>query len=417
VALTVTNAILDGDRVGLRAADGRISALGPGVEPEPGDETLDAGGMALVPALLNGHTHAAMTLFRGYGDDMPLIEWLERRIWPVESRLEPDDVYWGTRLACLEMVRSGTTRLWDMYWHPEATARAVADAGLTAVIGAPLIDRGTDDGPHGLRVSAVDSLESLESADGAVRPALAPHAIYTVSEESLSWVAERAAEHEVPVHIHLSETRQEVEDCVREHGTRPAAYLDRVGLLGPRTLLAHGVWLDEAELELIGERGATVVTNPVANQKLAVGGTFPYPRARDRGVAVGLGTDGAGSNNSLDLLADAKFFALAQKHAAADPAIVTAAETLEIATGARAPMLGGAGRLEKDGLADFALVRAHAAELTPGDLTANLVYSGTGAVVDTTVARGRVLMHGGIVEGAEEVCARATERARRLGIV
>jgi 5-methylthioadenosine/S-adenosylhomocysteine deaminase len=417
VALTVTNAILDGDRVGLRAAEGRISALGPGVEPEPGDETLDAAGMALVPALLNGHTHAAMTLFRGYGDDMPLMEWLERRIWPVESRLEDDDVYWGTRLACLEMVRGGTTRLWDMYWHPEATARAVADAGLTAVIGAPLIDRGTDDGPHGLRVSAVDTLKTLESADGAVKPALAPHAIYTVSEESLRWVAERAAEHDVPVHIHLSETRQEVEDCVREHGTRPAAYLDRVGLLGPRTLLAHGVWLDEAELELIGERGATVVTNPVANQKLAVGGTFPYPRARDRGVAVGLGTDGAGSNNSLDLLADAKFFALAQKHAAADPAIVTAAETLEIATGARAPMLGGAGPLEKDGLADFALVRAHAAELTPGDLTANLVYSGTGAVVDTTVARGRVLMRGGIVEGAEEVCARATERARRLGIV
>jgi 5-methylthioadenosine/S-adenosylhomocysteine deaminase len=417
VALTVTNAILDGDRVGLRAADGRISALGPGVEPEPGDETIDAGGMALVPALLNGHTHAAMTLFRGYGDDMPLMEWLERRIWPVEARLEPDDVYWGTRLACLEMVRGGTTRLWDMYWHPEATARAVADAGLTAVIGAPLIDRGTDDGPHGLRTAALESLERLESADGAVKPALAPHAIYTVSEDSLRWVAERASEREVPIHIHLSETRQEVEDCVREHGARPAAYLDRVGLLGPRTLLAHGVWLDDAELDLIAERGATVVANPVANLKLAVGGVFPYPRARHRGVPVGLGTDGAGSNNSLDLLADAKFFALAQKHAAADPAIVTAAETLEIATGARAPMLGGAGPLEKDGLADFALVRAHAAELTPGDLTANLVYSGTGAVVDTTVARGRVLMRGGIVEGAEEVCARATERARRLGIV
>jgi 5-methylthioadenosine/S-adenosylhomocysteine deaminase len=303
-----------------------------------------------------------------------------------------------------------------MYWYPEATARAVRDAGLTAVIGAPLIDRGSDDGPKGLRATARVSLEKLADIGGPIEPALAPHALYTVSEESLRWVAELAGERELPVHIHLSETREEVEGCERDHGARPATYLDRVGLLGPRTTLAHGVWLDDAELDLIAERGATVVTNPVANQKLAVGGTFPYPAARDRGVAVGLGTDGAGSNNSLDLLADAKFFALAQKNAAGDPAIVTAAETLEIATGVRAPLLGGGARLDEGEPADFLLVRADALELTPGDLRANLVYAGAGAVVDTTVARGRVLMRGGVVEGTDEVRDRVIERARRLGI-
>jgi 5-methylthioadenosine/S-adenosylhomocysteine deaminase len=415
VSLAVVNALLDGERVGLRAEEGRIAALGPEVEAGPRDEALDAAGMSLLPALLNAHTHAAMTLFRGYGDDMPLMKWLQDCIWPVEAKLDADDVYWGTRLACLEMIRGGTARLWDMYWFPEATARAVEDAGLSAVIGAPLIDTGQD-GPKSLRATAQRSAEALAERGPAIESALAPHAIYTVSEDSLRWVAEHAGERGLPVHIHLSETRHEVEDCLREHGERPAAYLDRVGLLGPRTILAHGVWLDPGELDLIAERGATIVTNPVANQKLGVGGVFPYPDARERGVPVGLGTDGAGSNNSLDLLSDAKFFALIQKHAAADPAIVGAGETLEVACGRRAPLLGRSGRLEPGDAADFVLVRADATQLTPGDLTANLVYAASGAVVDTTVVAGRVLMRGGAIEGAEEVRAKARERAHRVGI-
>ena len=160
-----------------------------------------------------------------------------------------------------------------------------------------------------------------------------------VSEASLRWIAELSAERGLPVQIHLAETEAEVEECVAEHGLRPAAYLDRLGMLSERTVLAHGVWLDQAELELIAARGATVVTNPAANMKLAVGGVFPYPAARAAGVAVGLGTDGAGSNDSLDLLADLKLLALAQKHAAADPTAIAAAEAWAIATGARAPLL------------------------------------------------------------------------------
>ena len=203
------------------------------------------------------------------------------------------------------MIRSGTTRFWDMYWHPEATARAVADAGIRATIGAPLFDLdGERRGACARRPCAAST--SSPSSGPAVAPALAPHSIYTVSEESLRWIAELSAERELPVQIHLSETEQEVEDCIAAHGVRPAAYLDRLGLLSERTVLAHGVWLDPEELELIAERGCTVVTNPVANMKLAVGGVFPYPAARAAGVAVGLGTDGAGSNDSLDLLADLK---------------------------------------------------------------------------------------------------------------
>jgi 5-methylthioadenosine/S-adenosylhomocysteine deaminase len=368
-------------------------------------------GLTRVAGLVNGHTHAAMTLFRGYADDLPLMEWLEEHIWPAERRLEPEDVYWGTRLACLEMIRTGTVRFWDMYWHPGATARAVRDAGLRAVVGAPLIDGGDAAHSAELREGAERSLDEIVAEGGdAVEPALAPHAIYTVSAESLRWIAETAAERELPIQIHLSETEDEVAKCIEAHGERPAAYLDRLGLLGPRTVLAHGVWLDREELELIAERGATVVTNPVANLKLAVRGVFDYPTARDAGVAVGLGTDGAGSNNSLDLLADAKFFALLQKNEAGDPAAVTATEVLEIAAGRRSPLLGGP---DTD---DHILVRADSPELSLGDLDAGLVYAASGSVVDSTVVGGRELMRDGVIEGADEIIARARECARSLGL-
>ena len=356
-----------------------------------------------------------MTLFRGSGGDLPLMPWLEERIWPVEAKLDAEDVYWGARLACAEMTRTGTTRFWDMYWQPEATARAVADAGMRATIGAPLFDRDGDSAR--MRETALRSLEHLGQLGPAIAPALAPHSIYMVSEASLRWIAELAAEREVPVHIHLSETEAEVDECLAAHGLRPAAYLDELGVLNERTVLAHGVWLDQEELELIAARGATVVANPAANMKLAVGGAFPYPAARAAGVAVGLGTDGAGSNDSLDLLADLKLFALLQKHAAADPTAIAAAEAWDIATGARAPLLrNGEEPLTVGAAADFLLLDPRSPELGIGELASNLVYAACGSVVDTTVVAGRVLMRGGEVPERDEILARTAERARRLGL-
>jgi len=413
MTFAVRDGLMDGRRVGVRCEGGTIVALGPEVSPAPGDETIEAGGAHLVPPLVNGHTHAAMTLFRGSGGDLPLMPWLEEKIWPVEAKLEDEDVYWGARLACAEMLRGGTTRFWDMYWHPGATARAVSDSGLRAAIGAPLFDLHAS--PEQLREAAQRGLEALSGYGPEITPALAPHAIYTVSEESLRWIAELSAERDLPVQIHLSETEGEVQDCLAAHGERPAFYLDRVGLLSERTVLAHGVWLDPDELALVAERGATVVTNPVANMKLAVGGVFPHPAARAAGVAVGLGTDGAGSNDSLDLLADLKTFALAQKHAAADPTAIDAAEAWAVATGARAPRLG-ATALEPGAPADFLLLRPGAPELGIGELTADLVYSASGAVVDTAVVGGEVLMRGGEVPELGEIVARAAERAGRLGL-
>lgn len=416
MGLTVTGATLDGERIALRCEEGVIADLGRHVVPADGDEVLDGDGLALVPGLVNAHTHAAMTLFRGYADDLPLMQWLEGHIWPVEKKMSDEDVYWGTRLACVEMIRTGTTSFWDMYWHAHATAQAVEDAGVRAVTAAPLID---DSDPEKSERACSDAERSLEqiSDSGAemARPGFAPHAIYSVSERSLRYVAERAAELDLPVQIHLSETEDEVEACLAERGERPAEYLDRVGLLGPSTILAHGCWLDRGELELIADRGATIVTNPVANLKLAVGRVFPYLEARDVGAEIGLGTDGAGSNNSLDLFSDCKAFALLQKNEARDPAAVTAGEALEIATGRRSRLLGGAG-IDVGAAADFLLVRTGAPELALGTLEAGLVYAASGSVVDTTVIAGRPLMRAGVIEGEEEVVARARERAGALGI-
>jgi 5-methylthioadenosine/S-adenosylhomocysteine deaminase len=413
VSLAVAGGLLDGHPAGLRADDGLIAEIGPDVGPRPGDEVIDATGMLLCPPMVNGHTHAAMTLFRGFGDDMPLMEWLRTRIWPAEAKLEPEDVYWGTRLACVEMIRAGTTRFLDMYWHGSEAARAVVDSGMRAAVSSVIIDQLDAARGRAMRPEMIESLDRIAAAGERVAPSLGPHAIYTVSAESLAWLAELAAEREITLQIHLSETEQEVGDCMEAHGKRPAAYLDELGFLGPRTVLAHGVWLDQAELELIAERGATVVANPAANLKLAVGGVLPYPAAARAGVRLGLGTDGVSSNSNLDSFEEVKLLALSQKHATGDTSALPASEALAIARGLRSPALNGT-PLEAGRPADFLLLRGHDPELSAGDLDADLVYAASGAVVDTTVVAGEVLMRNRKVVGAEEAVAEVRARAARL---
>lgn len=411
--LHIADAVVDGERTNLRCADGTIAALGPDVAAEPGDERVDAAGMLALPGLVNAHTHAAMTLFRGFGDDLPLMEWLQTRIWPAEGRLTADDVYWGTRLALVEMIRSGTTHLFDMYWFGPDVARACADAGIRATVSTVFFDGLDPERGRAQRPATLDDLDAIAAAGPLIRPSLGPHAVYTVSGESLAWLGEVSAERDVPLQIHLSETRGEVEDCLEANGHRPPAWLDSLGALSHRSVLAHGCWLDPAELELVAERGATVVTCPVSNMKLATGRAFPYEMASALDVPLGLGTDGASSNNSLDLLQDVKVLALLQKHTAEDPAVLPAAEALAIATGQRAEGLGGRA-LTAGAPADLILLRIDDPELVPSEPDAAVVYAATGAQVDTTVVAGRVLMHGRRIEDVEEVVGQVRARAERL---
>lgn len=414
----------DGTRGAIGVTANRITHVGD-APPEAvgGARVIDGTDRLAIPGLVNAHTHAAMTLFRGYGDDMPLRPWLEERIWPAEAKLTDEDVYWGTRLACAEMIRTGTTLFNDMYWKVPQAVRAIQDAGLRATVSAGLISGGFMGDLKGEMRDLIGMYEAGEFGD-RIRLALAPHAPYTVTPEDLEWCASLAADHDLPIQIHVSETLREVEDCVAEHGLRPAFHLERCGIFDRPTTIAHGVWLDRNELEMLGSHPATIVHNPVSNLKLACGqgrdvrGWFDYPGARAAGVNVALATDGTASNTNLDMFEEMKFASLMAKHASGDPTCMPAADTLDIATRGGADGMGwtGAGRLEVGALADFVLLDLTGPTLTPmHDAASHVVYAANGQCVDTTVCDGRVLMEGGGgIADYEEIRARATEAARRV---
>ena len=422
MALVIRNAILDGVPSTIRISGEHIEGVERGGEAPPSDPStrvIDAAGLFAFPSFKNGHTHAPMVLFRGYGDDMPLMEWLRTRIWPAEKHLSAEDVYYGTRLGILEMIRGGTTFFNEMYWERAAIVRAVEEMGVHALVGATVVDIA---GPELLARQKEEIVELVgkrrASPTGLAQLALAPHSIYAVSPPVLEWIGWLAREEDLPVHIHLSETAGEVEECLRTHGCRPAELLDRLGLVGPRLIAAHGQYLDEQELELLGAAGATVVTNPTANLKLATGGIFPYRSARRAGVRVCLGTDGAASNNNLDMIEEMKVAALVQKHRERDATALPAQEALDMATTSASATFGlGSGRIEAGALADIVLLDFSGPSTQPmHNPVSTLVYAANGSQVHTTICRGRVLMHDRHVEVCDEreVILAATHAVRRL---
>ncbi len=394
-----------------------VSREKPAAPPEA-DRVIDATGLHLSPSFKNGHTHAAMTLFRGWGDDLPLMEWLQTRIWPAEARMTDEHVYRGTRLALLEMIRSGSTYLNDMYWHAASVERAVEEMGLRAHVGSVFIDLGDAATERRFRASVEHDLERIGDIHPRIRRSVAPHAIYSVSPKNLEWLGEQARKHGLMLHTHLSETLDEVEGCLAAHGVRPAVLLDRLGLMADNLVVAHGVYLEPDELAILGEAGATVVTNPTANLKLATGGIFDYPGARAAGVRVVLGTDGAGSNNNLDLLEEMKIAALVQKHRAKDATVLPAREAFTLGTTNPSEAFDlGSGRVEEGEPADLVLLDLSEPWAQPGhDLISDLVYAAHGCVVHTTICDGAVLMHDHVVEvvDQDEVMREAREAAREL---
>lgn len=373
--------------------------------PLSGTRVIDARGLHAFPSFRNAHTHVAMVLFRGYGDDMPLMEWLRTRIWPAEARLTQEDVYAGARLGILEMIRGGTTFFSEMYWHRPALVSAAEAMGVRALIGQTLIDAGQ----AGMVARQKRDLERLAveapaTESGRVRLCAAPHSVYTLTPDDLRWVAAVAAEYDLLVHIHLSETEEEVDNCLRDHGCRPTMLLERTGLIGPRLIAAHGQFLDDDELALLGNAGAAIVTNPAANLKLATGGIFPLKAARAAGVRVLLGTDGAASNNTLSMIEAMKLAALVQKHRERDAMALTATDALAMATTTAAGVFRqGSGRIEVGAPADLILVDFSGPATQPlHDPVSQLVYAANASCVHTTICDGRVLMHAGVVEVCDE---------------
>ncbi|AKJ64399.1 amidohydrolase [Kiritimatiella glycovorans] len=409
MSLLIHNVRLDGNPTDIRIDRNRFTRIAPG-QDEPADTVIDGAGFAILPTFHNGHTHAAMTLLRGYADDMDLETWLNRHIWPLESKLREEDVYNGARLACAEMIRSGTTFFNDMYWHPHGTARAADAMGLRADISAVFIDFHDPDKADEERRNNDALLRAADRYPDRIRITLGPHAVYTVSEASLRWAAEVSESRACDIHIHLAETEEECRNAQESFGCSPVAHLDRNGVLGPRTVAAHVNWVDEKEMDLLAERGVRVAHNPASNMKLA-SGSFPYADLAGRGIKVCLGTDGASSNNNLDMGETMKLAALHAKLRYRDPTVLGAEEVFELATGGAANLFAReSGRIREGMLADAMLVNLGHPRLNPGyNLISDMVYAADSSCIDTVICDGRILMRGGVIEGEEEIVAKARE--------
>jgi len=362
-----------------------------------GAETIDASGTVVLPGLVNTHTHAPMVLYRGLADDLALMEWLEKYIFPAEAKtVSAAFVRTGTRLAALEMIQSGTTLFTDMYYFEEEIARATKEAGLRGVLGQSVIGFPVADAK-----TPADALARTEkffqefARDELIIPAVAPHSMYTLDAKSLTAARALADKYGRPTLIHLSETRDEVDISLKKYKMQPAVYLDSIKFWGPRVLAAHGVWLTQPEIALLKKHGVGVSHNPESNMKLA-SGTAPVPQLRAAGVPVGLGTDGAASNNDLDMFEAMRVAALLHKLQSNDPRAIPAPVALEMATlgGARALGLGDRlGSLEAGKRADLIVVSMSSARQTPMyDAVSHLVYATRGDDVRTTIVNGRVLM-------------------------
>ena len=384
-------------------------------------ETLNASGTVVMPGLINTHTHAPMVMYRGLADDLALMDWLQKYIFPAEAKtVSPEFVRTGARLAALEMIGSGTTTYADMYYFEEEIARITRNAGLRGVLGETIISFPSPDAKTPSEGLARNEAFIKEFAhDELITPAVAPHSMYTLDREWLQSSRRLADRYEAPLLIHVAETQGEVETSRERHHMAPFAYLDSIGFLGPRVVAAHAVWVGDDEIPVLVRADVGISHNPESNMKLA-SGTAPVPRFLSAGLAVGLGTDGAASNNDLDMFEAMRQAAFLHKLQTGDPTVVGAPAAVEMATigGARALGLQKLiGSLEPGKRADVILVSMRGARQTPMyNPVSHLVYISKGPDVRTTIVNGRVLMRDRRVLTLDEpaVLAEARKMAERV---
>jgi 5-methylthioadenosine/S-adenosylhomocysteine deaminase len=360
-------------------------------------ETIDARSEIVLPGLVNTHTHAPMVMYRGLADDLALMDWLQKYIFPAEAKtVSPELVRVGTRLAAVEMIESGTTTFADMYYFEEEIARATFEAGLRGVLGETIIQFPVADAKTPAEGLARAERFIKEFKDnGLIVPAIAPHALYTNDKTTLLASAEIGRKYDVPVLIHFSETEDEVRGARDQYQMTPAAYLESIGFWGPKTLAAHGVWVTDEDIAILKRRAVGLAHNPESNMKLA-SGAAPVGKYLAAGVALGLGTDGAASNNDLDMFEAMRQASFLAKHATHDPTALSAQAALDMATigGARAlHMERLIGSLEAGKRADLITISISAVRQTPMyDPVSHLVYATRGDDVRTTIVNGKVLM-------------------------
>jgi 5-methylthioadenosine/S-adenosylhomocysteine deaminase len=408
----------------IAISDGRIEALGASSKIESTFDTattIDARGGLIMPGLVNSHTHAAMTCFRGLADDLPLKAWFEETIFPAEKKwVNREFVYWGALLACAEMIRCGTTTFADGYFFEEEVAKATAQSGMRALLAEGILDFPTPDSS-----SPEESLEKIEKFieeyyhSALIRPTLFPHTVYTCSPELLKECRQMADRYGVPLIIHLSETQSEIEEVYKQYGKRPVDHLESLGLFSSPLIACHCVWLTGEEMDLLARRKVRVVHNLESNLKLA-SGVAPVPELLSRGVVVGLGTDGCASNNNLDLFQEMDFVAKVHKAHRLDPTVMPAQAVLEMATLGGARVLGmekEIGSLEVGKKADVIILDLNKPHLQPVyNIVSHLVYSATGADVRDVIIDGKVIMENRklLTLEEEEILRKAKEWGEKI---
>ena len=392
-SLLIKNAIIEGIQRDVLIIGNTIEKIDGEIDYKA-DRILNSKGKWIIPGLINMHTHAAMTLMRGIGEDMYLKEWLEDKIWPVEKRLDDELVYWGTKLACLEMVKTGTTTFNDQYWRVPAGVQAVEEAGLRSFQPFVILDLLDKSKWTQIKEDCETLYQESKSWSDLHTFAIGIHAPYSVSEEMIVWGSEYARKRGLIVHIHLSETEWENNESMKKHGLTPTEYLEKLGVLGPEVVAAHSLWLSDSDIQILAKHDVKVVHNINSNLKIASGYKFRYNELRDAGITVTLGTDGCASSNNLDMLESMKTSALVQKAWRSNPTSLPLKELMSVATENGGKALGiKAGKIEEGWLADLSLIDVDNYAFTPNiNFLANLIYSANSSCVNTVICNGRIVM-------------------------
>lgn len=414
MSIKIEQVRLHNEIVDVAIQGNRIQKIAPQIAGEF-DRVIDGRSKLLTAAFYNTHCHAAMTLLRGIADNLELFDWLNNYIWPAEAKLTREAVYIGSKLAILEMIKSGTVFFNDMYFMPQETIRAVEEMGVRCAIGMIAIDTTTADKRAQYAKDCQEVWEMRKDFSDRIQLTLAPHAIYTVGEAALRKIAERAAADELMIHTHLAETRREVEECLALHKVSPVAYLDKLELLSERTLAAHAVHLSNEDIELLAQRKVSVAYNPCSNYKLS-SGRFRFCSLADSNVRITFGTDGCASNDNLSMFDEMKFGSLGAKNEQNSSTACSAGDILQCATrnGAEAFKID-AGIIAEGKLADMLLIDLDTpCMVADHDLISNLVYAADSSCVDTVICNGRILMQNRVVPGEKEIIAQARSMARSL---
>ena len=399
----------------------RISEHPEKIDSKTAAVVIDGKNLLIMPGLVNTHGHAAMTLFRSYADDLPLQEWLEKKIWPIEEHLTADDVYWGSMLAICEMLKGGTTTFKDMYFFMDKVAEAAAESGIRAFLSRGMIGFG-DSAAKGLKETE-EFIQNWHGAKGGrINVTLGPHAPYTCPPPYLEKVMALATTSGRPLQIHLSETKREVEESIAQYGASPIELVNRLGLFEHKVTAAHCVHVSERDIEILAEKQVGVANNPGSNLKLG-SGVAPVARMLAKGIKVGIGTDGASSNNNLDMFEELRLTSLLAKGIAMDPTLINAKTALRMATvmGAEALFMDGCGCLKEGWKADLIGLRLDVPHLTPmHDPTAQVVYAASAADVDLVLVDGKLVLEKGELKTIDEAKVRAEAArcaARLVGVV